>query len=184
MAGMVSTRSKIVIASLAVVAATVYLVIVDLGISAGRIHRGVSVRGIDVGGLTVVEAARKLGPIGEDLADNPLLFTAPGVDCRFLPRDLGWGPQAFDTAETALQVGREGGPFAALWDRFRAWVSGIEIGWSDVPDSAKIDRFLNECDERVASVGVTLDRSEMRVRIRQAIGAWPYEQVYELPVAD
>lgn len=179
---MVSTRAKFIIVSAALLAVLAYLVIVDLGVSAGRIHRGVAVRGIDVGGLTVVEAARKLSPIGADLAERPIVFTAPGVDCRFTPRELGWGPQAFDTAENALRVGRDHAPFGALWDRLRAWVSGVEVGWSDSPDPARVGRFLNGCEERVESVGASLDRGQMRFQIRRAIGYWPYEQIYELPL--
>lgn len=179
---MVSLRSKVVLAILGSIGVLVYLVIVDLGVTAGRIHRGVTVNGIDVGGLTVLEAARELTPKGRSLAERPLLFTAPGADCRFTPRDLGWGPQVFNTAERALEVGREGAPFGALWDRLRAWVSGIEVDWSDSPDPSRLEAFLDECESRVESVGSILDRTEMERLVTDVIGEWPYQQVHDLPL--
>lgn len=181
---MIGTRTKVVALLLGVLGILAYLVIVDLGVSAGRIHRGVSVAGIDVGGLTVIEAARELTPIGNELADSPLLFTASGADCRFTPRELGWGPQAFNTAGEAFRVGREDAPLGALWDRLKAWTGGIDVGWSGSTNAARVGRFLNECEERVVATGASLDRAQMRFRMKQAIGEWPYQQIHDLPLAD
>lgn len=178
----VSTVTRVVLGIAAAAVVLTYLVIVDLGVSAGRIHRGVTVGGIDVGGLTVIEATRKLEPIGEDLVDSPLVFHAQGVVCAFEPRDLGWFPEPLATAQSALRIGRESAPFGALKDRFRAWVSGVEAGWADKPAARKVTAFIDECEQRTAVAGAELNRGRLRFLIKQTIGSWPYQQTWDLPV--
>ncbi len=179
----ITKRARITLVGAGLVALLAYLVIVDLGFSAGRIHRGVTIRGINVGGLTVLEANRKLEPIGEKLADWPILLVSEGDDCRFTPRQLGWGPQPFTTAEEALEIGRADAPFGALWDRARAWLGGVTIDWADEPDAALLDEFVADCQARFQALGVEVDEVELRALVDSIIGAWPYEQIHQLPTS-
>jgi hypothetical protein len=179
-----STRARVTIVLLGVILASTYLVIVDLGLSAGRIHRGVDVKGVDVGGLTPTEAYEKLLPIGKDLAENPIVFLSDvaGFDCRFEQSELGWSPRPFNTARKALGVGREGGPFTGLVDRARAWIFGITIGWDDEPDRVLVNAFVRECAEDAVAAGVQIDTVALKEEIVELVGRWPYEQLHPLPV--
>lgn len=178
----ITRRARITLFGAGIVALLVYLVIVDLGLSAGRIHRGVSIRGIDVGGLTLLEANRKLEPIGLELAQSPIQFIAEGDDCRFNASQLGWGPQSFDTAQLALKVGRNNAPFGALWDRARAWLGGVTVDWADEPSPGKVDDFVEDCVARFEPLGIEVDEVELRALLDSVIGTWPHQDIYTLPI--
>lgn len=165
------------------VAFAAYALVVDLGMSAGQIHAGVTVRGLDVGGLTEAEAAALLEERGHLLQQTPIVFSTEGFDCRFVPAELGWGPQPFDTARSAMAVGRSGGWTQALADRWRAWTGGVDVPWAGSPDPGKVGRFLNQCEELAEGLGLELDRGRTRFLIRRTIETWPRAQILDLPVS-
>jgi hypothetical protein len=165
----VSRTAKGVFALAIMLVLTGYLVLIDLGLSAGRVHQGVRVDGVDLGGLTLAEAVALLEDAGEELKQEEIVPTAEGFDCRFTPEEVGWGPQPFDTVEKAMRVGREDAPFGALADRVRAYVEGVEVDWAGKPDQQGVARLLNRCEERAGALGVLIDRRELRYKVRQAI---------------
>lgn len=180
---MKSLRGRVALVVLGLVAVFAYLVVVDLGMHAGRVHRGVNVAGFDVGGLTEIEAFDALRERQQLLGETPVVFIANGFDCRALPAvpegeddedvpDLGWSPQPFNTARDAMEVGR-GGLFEGLRERFDAWFGGVRIGWAGTVDPAKVDDFLDYCEENAEVVDVTIDRPKLRYRIRRAIVTYP-----------
>src|SRR5919106_2119536 len=101
---------KVTFGLVGVLALIGYLVLIDLGINAGRVHAGVRVDGIDVGGLTLAEALATLEDAGQDLKGQEVIPTAEGFDCRFTPREAGWRPQAVATVRMAMRVGRADAP--------------------------------------------------------------------------
>lgn len=158
-----------------------FLVIVDLGVNAGRIHYGVSVEKVDVGGLTAPQAVRRLAERG-DLLKGTIVFSAPGVSCPLSPKAVGWGPQPADTAKLALDVGRAHAPFGALADRVEAWIGGVSVRWAGAVKPQKLDVFLDECEARATGQGFELDRGELADRAERAIVTWPRPISFRLPL--
>jgi hypothetical protein len=146
-----------------------YLVLIDLGINAGRVHRGVRVDGIEIGGLTPAEAIPLLLDEGENLEGQEIIPTAEGFDCRFTPREVGWGPKPFVTVRMAMRVGRADAPFGALADRVRAYMGGIEIEWAGKPKRRKVGELLDRCQQQAAALGVVIDRYALRTEVRRAL---------------
>ncbi|HVF52461.1 MAG TPA: hypothetical protein VNC78_02530 [Actinomycetota bacterium] len=177
-----SASGKALLALLVVIGVAAYIVVVDMGVSAGRIHAGVRLGTFDLGGLTEGEAADLLEEQGGEMETSPIVFSIEGFDCRFVPEELGWGPQPFDTAAAAMAVGRDGGAGPVLADRARAWVSGIEIEWSGAPKPRAVNAWLDDCEELASAMGVTLDRARLRHDLKEAIETWPRPQVWPLPV--
>lgn len=177
-----SARSKILIALATLVGVSAYLVVLDMGLNAGRIHHGVNVRGIDVGGLTKDEAAALLEEEGERLAESPVILTRQGMSCNFAPTELGWDPRPNDTAVAAYRVGRGVDWLAALGTRIKAWVAGATIDWNDRLDTAAVDELVDYCDDQAEALGYELRRWKLRIRIREAIKTWPRGPV-NIPVA-
>jgi hypothetical protein len=160
-----------------------YLVLIDLGINAGRVHRGVRVDGIEIGGLTLAEAVALLEDAGEDLKEQEIIPTAEGFDCRFTPREVGWGPQPFDTVQMAMRVGRADAPFGALADRVRAYLGGIEIDWAGKPNRRKVGRLLNRCEQQAAALGAVIDRRALRIEIRRTLRSTTRRR-FEIPLME
>lgn len=164
-------------------AGAVYIVIVELAISAGQVHHGVNVNGFDIAGLNRQEAADALQERGDLMKATPLIFTSEGFECRFTPEEVGWGPQPADTAEAAMQVGRGGSLSDALAERWRAWTSGVTIDWQGSQDPARVGRELNRCERIAERVGVEIDRPRLRYLIKLNLVRWPRAPV-EIPLAN
>lgn len=179
---MKSLRGKVALAAVALVVVAGYLVVVDLGMHAGRVHRGVTVAGFDVGGLTEIEAFEALRDRQELLEETPVVFIANGFDCRALPTDLGWNPQPFNTAQDAMEIGRNG-VFSGLRERIEGWLGDVKIGWAGTVDPAEVDEFLDYCEGNAEVVNATIDRPKLRFRIRRAIVTYPRSPVdFKVPL--
>lgn len=165
--------AKVFIALAIVVGISAYLVVLDLGLNAGRIHHGVNVRGIDLGGLTKDEAAAVLEEEGDRLSVAPVILTREGMSCHFAPEELGWDPRPNDTAVAAYRVGRGVDWLAALGNRIKAWVAGATIDWNDRLDRDAVSELLDYCEVQAEALGYELRRYKLRIRIREAIKMWP-----------
>ena len=174
--------ARFVIVVAVVLGAALYLLLVDLGVNAGRIHRGVYVEDVYVGGLTVTEANRLLRGRGKQLQEEPVVFTTEGFDCRFLPVEVGWGPQPFDTARRAMDVGRTGGVAGVVVDRLDAWVGGVEVSWAGSVRPELVDEIIASCNEQARALGLELDETEFRRAVERAIVSWP-RRLLPLPVS-
>jgi hypothetical protein len=179
-------RARIVLAAAVVVGVALYLVIFEVGLSAGKVHHGVQVNGIDVAGLTHQEAEDKLARLGKEMKREPLVFVSEGIDCRFKRKEVGWGPQPFDTAELAMRVGRSDVPFGAAYDRLRAWFGGITVEWADEPNPIYVSRIIDRCEFSVDSlgIGITIDRDAFEEAIVDAVLQYPPQQIHQIPLAE
>jgi hypothetical protein len=160
-----------------------YLVVVDLGVSAGRIHHGVEISGVDLGGLTESEAAVLLTAHAEKMRLAPVVFFGPGIRESLTPRDVRWKPQPENTARAAMGIGRDGAPFGALADRVQGWLRGITLDWVGHAAPRKVTRFIDEIEARLAEEGLSVDRARFRFKIKRALRSWP-RQALRIPVSE
>jgi hypothetical protein len=175
-----SRPARILIVSFVIVGALGYAVVVEFGLTAGRVHEGVDVEGVDLGGMTLTDAADALEKRGELLRTEPIIFTAEGMTRCLIPYELGWGPQSFATAEAAMDVGRKGG-LSVLGDRMRAWLWGVQVDWVGRPSWHSVTDLLDEWERQAEASGFELRRFLLRKRIRRAIVTWP-RRPYEIPL--
>lgn len=180
----VSRGSRAVIGLVAAVILLAYLLVVDIGVSAGRIHHGVSIQGIDVGGLTEAEAARVLGQSGLERRQSRLYFGHEGIRrLSFTPKEIGWWPQAEATADAAMRIGRDGWPFRAIAQRVRGWFGGVAIRWAGPPRPGKVNRVLDRWEAVADKHGLDLNRAFLRYKIRRAVVFDPPQSLFRLPLA-
>lgn len=178
-----SRASYAVIGLVAVAGLLVYLTIIDLGVSAGRIHHGVSVQGIDVGGLTETEAASVLRRSGRERRGIRVYFGRAGLRrLSFTPKEIGWWPHAEATAAAAMQVGREGSPLEAVFERVRGWLGGVAIGWIGSPRVGKVDRVLDRWEAIAHKHGLDINRGFLRYKIRRAVTFHPPQSLFRIPL--
>jgi hypothetical protein len=178
----ISVRARFVLGIAVLVVVTAYVVVVDLGVNAGRIHRGVSVGTIDVGGMTQSEAADRLQAIGREMRDEPITFEVGSLVFEISPADLKWRPSAGRMARRAMMVGREGGLAHAASERWRAWFGGVQLMWSGA-GGGLVDQKIQELGEELDASGYDLDEEAMARALERAIWDWPRRDSYEVPLA-
>jgi hypothetical protein len=179
----IGARPKAILIVLIVLGLLTYLVIVDFGINAGRIHRGVEVAGLNVGGLTPGEAEEALRERADTLKYSLIDFRHGPVVCRFTPLEVGWDPREDDTAMAAREIGREENVWRALSDRLSAWVFGTKVHWRARTDASKMRSTITSCERRILARHHTIDKVKFRKRIRRAIVQWP-RKTQRIPLAD
>lgn len=189
-----SRLAKILLFAAVVVSVLAYLVIVDLGINAGRIHYGVEVEGgLDIGGMTAAEADDVLEARADAMARAPITLAAEGISVSFYPRlpvtapddelGVGWFANRPETIAAALDVGRDGGPLRAVLDRATAWVAGVKVAWKGRPTAFKVSRLLDVIENRADQRGYELDRTRLRIKIRRVLNTWPRKDFYRIPLS-
>lgn len=159
-----------------------FLVIVDLGVNAGRIHYGVEVAGIEAGGMTQAEAYGKLYPIGEEMSESPIIFFGDTFECRLIPEEVRWGPQVAGTVDAAYGVGRAEGLLRDGMDRLKAWFGKADVRWAGKPNPRQVGIWVAQCVKAGAARGVRVRKEQLRFRVKQALGSWPRPQIWEIPV--
>lgn len=140
-------------------------------IFSGRVFPGVSVNGIDVGGLTPAKAAERL--------QNAMPYPTQGrVAIQFgdqtwvaSPQELGLFLDPETSASLAYQVGRGGGLFTALQDQFNAWNSGTSVSPALVFDQRiaylYISNIAAQVDQPVVEANLTLNGVDVQVTAGQ-----------------
>ena len=151
-----------------------YAALVDLGVNAGKVLRGVNVAGFNIGGMTFEEAEAALDERGTEMQETPMIFTTEGFACTFSPGRIGWGPQPRDTALMGMSIGREGGLISEAKDRLRSWFGGgTRIEWAGKPDPARIGRELARCQRNAEALGLSIDLPKLRFLVKRTIVTWP-----------
>ena len=173
------------LAAVSLVGVLVYVPIVDLGVSAGRIHHGVSIAGVDVGGLTEREAEARLRRRVELLNSRPVFFFGPDRSLRYWldPHDVAWRPQVERSVAEAMRIGREGGLAGAVFDRWRAWMGGVRLRWAGKTGSSKVRAFVDRVEAGARRVGLEVGRAKLRRKIKRGINTWPRAPL-RLPVTE
>lgn len=176
-----STRAKALVGIGLVIGLVVWAVLLDYGINAGRIHYGVHVRGTDVGGMTLEEAIGVLQERGKEMRYEPVVMSAEGIECDFIPGQVGWRSKPKSTAEAARDVGFRGGLSTSLGERFEAWFTGVPVDWVDTPNPKKVTSVIDDCEEQAEALHLDLDRYKLRLLMRRAIVTWP-RRIFQVPV--
>jgi len=118
------------IALMALLAGLLFVVAgaVGLGLYAAshgeRIYQGVTVAGVDLGGLTPEEARVRLDDAFTASAGTPLTITAGDRTFELTPAQAGAHLDSDATVASAMAWGRDG----SLWDRSQAWTRALLRG--------------------------------------------------------
>jgi len=133
----------------------------------GRVYTGVSVMGVDLGGMTLDEAQVALADAFPYTREASIVLTVPGSSEEWAktPTELGMVLDAEGTAQAAFDVGRAGGPFKQMRDLFTSWYYGRTLAPVLVLDQGKLDQALAEVAAEVnrPAVNASLDYSSSAV---------------------
>ncbi|HEV2527280.1 MAG TPA: VanW family protein [Thermomicrobiales bacterium] len=117
-----------------------------------QVYSGVSVAGVDLGGLSRSEAAEQMEAAGRAYGTVPLTVTADSETFEVLPQDVGFDLDGASTVEMAFAYGRDG----SLWDRSQDWMRSVLHGHETAPvvqiDQSAMATFIDGVQTAVAIV--------------------------------
>ena len=178
-----SRTAKVSIGAVTALCLILFGVVVELGINAGVVHHGVTVSGLDVGGLTLEEAQGALHKHRGRMRQAEVCFTGPDFEDCLLPEDFGWFPSEERIRAVALEafdVGRTGGPLTALRERLRAWSGDIKLSLPNSVQPLMVTNVIDGWEQTLLESDLRLDREGARARIKDALAAWP-RSTFHLP---
>ena len=123
-----------------------FIVVSDESQLRGLIYTGVHVWGLDLSQMSQTDAQEALGRVLSNSSDRTITLLDPQSEQQwdYSPAELGISYDLQRTVESAYEVGRVGGPLAALKDRFRAWYFGHQMAPVIVFDEGKMAQALQD----------------------------------------
>ncbi len=141
------------------------LVAADFALNSGRVHRGVEVGNVSLGGLEPAEARdvvrdRALGPLQQIELSGPGRFTRSA-------EELGVNFHVDATVEKAYAVGREGNVFERFSERLRAAFPGItidpNIDYRSENVRAEVEEIAGQVNTAPQDAGMKVVGSEVEI---------------------
>lgn len=167
LAGMSVRARWAVIAACALVVVTLLAVGVDIASSAGRVHPGVRVAGVAVGGMTRIEAARRIDSGIKPLLERPVKVSLDAESWDLTAAQIGASVDATGLAAAAYGIGRGTDVVTMIGERFSAWFGRQDIAFAVTPDEVLMSGVLEDIDKAVgvAPVDASVEVSGTAVRL-------------------
>ncbi|KAF0207567.1 MAG: VanW family [Actinobacteria bacterium] len=143
-------RAAIIIGAVVVLLLLV-VVGVEVGFSTGRVHPGVSVAGVAVGGMTQQEAAIAIESGIAPLLAEPVAVTASGQEWQVTAAQVGASVDASALASQAYSIGRGDDVLAALGARAGAWFGRERLALAVGADESLMSAFLLDATQAVGT---------------------------------
>lgn len=139
---------------------------------AGRIYPGVSINGIDVGGLTVKAAASRIAGELTYHQNGRITFQEGDQTWQVTPAQVGLFPDLENSAKAAFSIGRNGGLYRRLSEQLNAWQAGIDISpiliWDQRLAHDYLSAVAKEIDRPLIEPKLTLEGSSVVVHPGQS----------------
>jgi vancomycin resistance protein YoaR len=157
----------ILIAVGAVVAVCVLAILVDSVAYYNKVHAGVSVSGVDLGGQTKDEATASLA-VRVDRARNSAITLQTGSKTwTLMPDDAGTSMDVEGAVKAALAVSRESNFFTDIGTRFRLYFNRRQLPLSGKVDSSKLRAFITriarEVDTAPVNAALAIENGKIKV---------------------
>ncbi|HKP53849.1 MAG TPA: peptidoglycan binding domain-containing protein [Chloroflexia bacterium] len=160
----------------------------------GRVYKGVSVLGADLGGMDRAEARAAIEKASTGYPSEKITVSGAGRTWTLAPADLGLSVDADKTLDTAMSSGRSGGFFDSLGVLFggakvapalkydKAMLDGAVARIASDVDRPAVDSKLDrDADGKAiitaSSAGSLLDRAAARTALEASVAAQPFKPV-------
>jgi Putative peptidoglycan binding domain len=157
----------ILIAVGAVIAVCVLAILVDSVVYYNKVHAGISVSGIDLGGKTKDEAIASVNGLVEKAASSPITLTAGSKTWTVMPGDVGTSMDVEGAVKAAMAVTRENNFFTDIANRWKLYFTKQGLPLTGSVDSAKMDAFVSgiakELDIAPVNAGLAIENGKIKV---------------------
>ncbi len=160
-------RLTIIVAAGAIVFLFLLALLMDATLYIGKVHAGVTVSGVQLGGLTPQQAKTALDLQVEEAQKNQITLASGDKKWTVAPQDVGTKVDAVATVGAAMAASREGN---FLVDRFRGFLlyfKDKQIPLQGTVDSAKMDLIIADVAQVVdippVNAGLVFDGPKIKV---------------------
>ncbi len=141
--------------------------LVDSAVYYGKIHAGVSVAGLDLGGLTRDEAATALKRLVKEAEDSPVTIVSGQKSWEVLPKAVGVSIDVEAAVSAAMEVSRKGNPFADFFRRIALFIWGTDLPLAGALQEpaleALIAQIADDLDLPPVNAGLLIEGSTLRI---------------------
>jgi vancomycin resistance protein YoaR len=149
------------------VALLVLAIVVDSALYYNKVHAGVSVAGVALGGKTEDGAAAALAGYVDEAQASAIVLTYGDKTWPLIPAEVGTTIDVEQAVAEAMQVSRKGNFFSDLGKRFKLYFSKVDLPLAGSVDKAQLDAYLEkvaaEIDVPPIDAGLSMENGKIRV---------------------
>ena len=131
-----------------IVALVVLAIVVDSALYYNKVHAGVSVAGISLGGKTEDDAAAALDTYVAETQSSAIMLTSGDKTWPLMPAEAGATIDVAKAVEEAMQVSRKGNFFTDIGKRWKLYFSKVDLPLAGSVNEAQLDAQLGEGGRR------------------------------------
>lgn len=162
-----STRTKVLLGVGAFLLAAVLVLAIEAGVNYNKIHEGISVTGIDLGGLSEDEATAALETYVRDAQATPVTLTGDGKTWEVMPAEAGTKFDVAAAVAAAMGVTRESNVFVDLGRRWKLYFSDTDLPLQGSVDDAKLGSLISGIAEEIdldpVDAGLAIENGDVKV---------------------
>jgi vancomycin resistance protein YoaR len=149
------------------VAIVVLAIVVDSALYYNKVHTGVRVSTVSLGGLTQDEAKAALARYVENSQKSAIVLAHGDRTWPVMPDEVGTKMDVSGAVSEAMDVSRESNLFGDLYKRFKLYFTEVEIPLEGTIDSTMMDKVLGdlaqELDVPPVNAGLAIDGATIEV---------------------
>jgi vancomycin resistance protein YoaR len=137
----------------------------------GRIFPGVTIGGVDVGGLSIAAASQKISELFRYPETGQIALHFDDQSWVVTPNQIGFFLDPQSSAKAAYLVGRKGSLLALLAEQLGTWRYGRDVSLAVIFDERtalqNLDRFASTIDIAPVEASIILDGTNIRINSGQ-----------------
>jgi len=151
----------------AVIAVIVLAILIDAGLYYNKVHAGVSVAGVGLGGKTEDEAIAALTAYVSEKQSHPITLTKGDRSWKLFPADVGVKINVREAVAQAMDVTRASNFVADIGRRWKSYFSTTDLSLHASLDPVLLDKFLAEIASEldVAPVNAALSMEDGKIKV-------------------
>ena len=162
-----STRFKVLLGVGTLVVAIVLTLAIEAAVSSNKVHPGISVSGIDLGGLTADEATALLSKHVSKTQSSPITLTSGNRGWDVMPAELGGSVDVKAAISSAMAVTTDSNVFVDMGRRWKLYFKKVDLPLQGSVDTAKMDAFLvdlaREVDVKPTNASLAIENGEIKL---------------------
>jgi vancomycin resistance protein YoaR len=151
----------------AIIVIVVLAILVDSAVYYNKVHSGVSVVGIELGGQTRAEATATLQGVVDQAQNSPLTLTYGGKSWTLMPSEVGAKMDVEAAVKAAMGVSRDGNIFSDIGTRWKLFFSKRDLSLTGSVDDTKMQAFVagvaKDIDVTPVNAALSIENGQIKV---------------------